>query len=154
MVSPSTALNVGIDYLVYFDDYNGTQLGKDRHFLLINGIEDDEMKAFRGYLNYPNSVVLAIVPPSMSSKFMELARQAAREAAKKVTITDYPASDSPNRTELARQAAGSGGVVASTALSNHADAVNDAEVQLDLRPHTLLVSWVILMPVLKKLLKK
>ncbi len=163
MVIPSTTLYVGIDYLVYFDDYNGTQIGKDRRFLVLNGIDDHEMTAFRGYLNYPNSVVLAIVPPPVSNKFIELARQAAREAAKreaareaarKVTITDYPAPDSPNMTELARRAAGSGGVVASTDLSNHADAVNDTEIQLDLRPHTLLVSWVILMLILKKLLKR
>lgn len=154
MFSHSTTLYVGIDYLVYFDDYNGTHVGKDRYFLLLNGIDDDAMAAFRGYLNHSSSVDPFFVPPPNTSKIMELARQAAREAVRKVAIADRLASDSPNRTELAIQAAEVGGVVVSTDLSNHADAVNDAEIQLDLRPHALLVSWVILMLVLKKLLKK
>lgn len=47
IVSASTTLYVGIDYLVYFDDINGTQVGKDRHLLLLNGIDNDEMGGFR-----------------------------------------------------------------------------------------------------------
>lgn len=47
MVSPSTTLYVGIDYLVYFDEIDGTQVGKDRHLLLLNGIDNDEMGGFR-----------------------------------------------------------------------------------------------------------
>jgi len=104
MVSPSTTLYVGIDYLVYFDDINGTQLGKDRHFLLFNGIEDDEMIAFRDYLSALKRVFL---PPVIASE-----------------------------------------------IANPTDAVNEEEIQPDLRPHALLVSWVILILILSKLLKK
>ena len=84
----------------------------------------------------------------------QAAREAARDAVRKVTITDYPASDFPNRTELARQAAESGAQVVSTGPADQADSLIGEKELVELRPQALLVSWVIIMLVLKKLLKK
>jgi hypothetical protein len=134
MVIPSTTLYVGIDYLVYFDDYNETQVGIDRHFLVFNGIDDDAMAAFRGYLNHSSSAAPFFVPVPNTNKIMELARQGSIEAAEK--------------------AAGPGGHVASTAASNHADASAEEKIPVDLRPHALLVSWVLVLLILNKLVKK
>jgi len=98
MVSPSKTLYVGIEYLVYFDDYNGIQIGIDRHFRLLNGIDDDDMSDFRYHI----------------------------AALKAVTLHAEIASDFSSEKKMI----------------------------VDLRPHTLLVSWVLLMLILKKLLKK
>ncbi len=103
MSFPSTTLYVGIDYLVFFDDINGTRVGKDRHFLLFNKISDDEMIAFRDYLSALKSVFL---PPVIASE---------------IAPVDFPPAK---------------------------------KIPVDLRPHTLLVSWVILLLILSKLLKK
>jgi len=120
MASPSTTLYVGIDYLVYFDDYNGTQVGIDRHFRLLNGIDNDEMAAFRSYL----------------------------EVLKAVTLHAGTASDLE---DLAEKAATTGYGIAEP--TTQADILIEEKMTVDLRPHALLVSWVILILILNKLLK-
>ena len=123
-VSPSTTLYAGIEYLVYFDNHNGTHVGIDRHFRLLNGIDDDDMAAFRYYLRALNAATTHV----------------------------GTVSDSTNLTERAREPAGAGGVDA--VIANYADTSPEEKVPVDLRPQALLVSWVLLQLILKKLLKK